>query len=279
MKKVLSFIGLTFLFCSIFSVSTFAQNDAAANLKPSENETKKDEDSEKEKKYEVQLSYSVEQLTRNLGTWRTASLHFQHKSENRQIVWGNYRLSNRNGNRDEEVVAGIYQPLKNKWAITAEGMYSPTHKYVGKYSVMGEVEKGLKKGLVLHFGGRFTKYDTVKANTGYLIAEKYWGNNRGAYTLYVTKLSNAGTAPTHRFQYNRYYGDRVNNFGAAFSFGKEHENLGPNLGILRSNTWSVSVSAKHWLTNNFGLSLDGALHRQGDIYYRRGLTFGLRYRF
>jgi YaiO family outer membrane protein len=65
----------------------------------------------------------------------------------------------------------------------------------------------------------------------------------------------------------------------AFSFGREHENLGPTLGILRSKTWSVSFSAKHWMTNKFGLSVDGTIHRQGDIYYRRGLTFGIRYRF
>lgn len=230
-------------------------------------------------KYEVQFQFSNESLTRNFGTWRTASFYFQKNSDSKQIVWANYRQSSRNRNRDEEIVAGIYQPLKNKWAFTAEGMYSPTHKYVGKYSVMGEVEKGLKKGVVLHLGGRFTKYEAIKANTVYGIVEKYWGNNRGAYTLYVTKLSNAGTAPTHRFQYNRYYGERVNTVGAAFSFGREHENLGPGIGILRSKTWSVGVSARHWLTKNIGLTVDGTIHRQGDIYYRRGLTFGLRYRF
>lgn len=277
MKKAVLFFILSFLFCcGICSV--------AAQIEPSptpaaENPEKTEPDNEKNPKYEAQFHFSSETLTRNLGTWRTASLYVQRKFDNRQIVWANYRVSDRRGTRDQEFVGGIYKPFSKKWAVTAEAMYSPTRQYVGKFSVMGELEKGLKKGFVGHFGMRFTQYTTVKATTGYGLVEKYWGSNRGAYTLYVTKLSNAGTAPTHRFQYNRYYGERVNTLGFAVSVGREHENLGPALGILRSKTWSLSFSAKHWMTKNFGLSVDGTLHRQGDLYYRRGLTFGIRYRF
>jgi YaiO family outer membrane protein len=271
MKKLILFPAFFVLFC----VSVLAQSDP--NQTATASDTAKNND--KKAEYEAHFNYSVEHLTKKFGTWRTAALRFQRKAADRQIVWGEYSLSNRNGVRDEEVSGGIYQPLKDKWAFYAEGSYSPTHKFAKKYSVTGEVEKGLKKGVVLHLGGRFSQYEAVKANTVYGIAEKYWGNNRAAYTLYLTNLSNAGTAPNQRFQYNRYYGERVNNFGAAFTIGREHENLGPGIGILRSNTWSVSLSAKHWLTKNIGIGLDGTLHRQGDIYYRRGLAFGLRYRF
>lgn len=234
---------------------------------------------EKTPKYEIQLQTSTETLSRGLGTWRTAAVYAERRFANRQIVWGTYRRSTRAGNRDQEFIGGIYKPLANKWAVTAEAMYSPTARYVGKFSVMGEVEKALKKGYVAHFGARFTRYTTVRATSAYGLLEKYWGNNRAAYTLYLTRLSNAGTAPTHRVQYNRYYGERVNSFGATVAYGKEHENLGPSLGILRSRTWSVGLSMRHWMTKRFGLTVDGTLHRQGDLYYRRGLSFGIRYRF
>ncbi|MEP6902759.1 MAG: YaiO family outer membrane beta-barrel protein [Actinomycetota bacterium] len=275
MKNAFSFFIFSILLCfGTFSVS--AQTETA----PTPETEKSDKtDQEKKPKYEVQFYFSSETLSRNFGTWRTASLYVQRKFANKQTVWANYRVSDRNGTRDLEFVFGIYKPITKKWAVTAEAMLSPTRQYVGKFSVMGEVEKVFKKGFVGHFGMRFTQYATVRATTGYGEVEKYWGSNRAAYTLYVTKLSNAGIAPTHRFQYNRYYGERVNTVGFAFSVGREHENLGPTLGILRSNTWSVSFSAKHWLTNNFGLSVDGTIHRQGDLYYRRGLTFGIRYRF
>ncbi len=275
MKNAFLFFILSLLICfGIFSVPAQTEADPAPVAAKSDEAAK-----EKEPKYEVQFYFSNETLTRNFGTWRTASLYVQRKFDNRQIVWANYRLSDRNGTRDQEFVLGTYKPFSKKWAVTTEAMFSPTYQYVGKFSVMGEIEKGFKKGFVGHFGTRFTKYTTVKAMTGYGLVEKYWGQNRAAYTLYVTKLSNAGTAPTHRFQYNRYYGERVNTVGFAVSVGREHESLGPTLGILRSNTWSFSLSAKHWMTRNFGLSLDGTLHRQGNIYYRRGLTFGIRYRF
>lgn len=260
-------------------VSVFAQSETTLSLPRINENSKKDQDAEKAKKYEAQFQFSTESLTKNFGTWRTASIYIQRKFDDKRIIWANYRFSDRNSNHDQEFVAGIYQPLKNKWAFTSEAMYSPSHKYVGKFSVMGELEKGFKKGFVGHAGTRFTKYDAVNATTGYGILEKYWGNNRAAYTLYLTKLSNAGTAPTHRFQYNRYYGEESGSIGAAFSFGREHENLGPTVGILRSKTWSVNFSVRHWLAKNFGLSIDGTIHRQGDLYYRRGLTFGLRYRF
>lgn len=279
MKKIFLIFSLTFVFSLVLIQTATAQTEPEPSPTPKVEESEKAEKKEKTEKYEAQIIVSTEQLTRNLGTWRTASVYLQRKFDNRQIVRGTYRVSDRNSNRDQEFIGGIYKPLKNKWAFTAEGMYSPSHKYVGKFSAMGEVEKVLKKGFVAHFGTRFTKYNSINATTGYGLLEKYWGANRAAYTLYVTKLSNAGTAPTHRIQYNRYYGERVNSVGVAVSFGREHENLGPDLGVLRSQTWSVSLSARHWLTNNFGLNVDGTIHRQGNLYYRRGLTFGARYRF
>lgn len=276
MKKLVLAITIAFVIGFASLIPAFGQTESDT----ARDDNKTEEASlNKSEKYEAHVYLTVDSLSRDLGTWKIGTVYFQRKFENKQIVWGTYRVSDRNGNRDQEFVGGIYKPFRNKTAITAEAMYSPSHKYVGKFSVMGEAEKVLKKGYVVHGGARFTKYDSVNAITGYGLVEKYWGANRAAYTMYITNLSNAGTAPTHRFQYNRYYGERVNAVGAAFTFGKEHENLGPQLGILRSQTWSVSLSARHWVTQKFGVSLDGTLHRQGDIYYRRGLTVGARYRF
>jgi len=273
MKKAFIFFILFFL---ITVTAVLAQTETSES---SESESKEKSEEVKPPKYEAQLIFSVESLSRNLGTWRTASLYVQRKFDNKQIVWANFRASERRQIRDQELILGVYKPLAKKWAFTAEAMYSPTHKFVGKFSAMGEVEKVFKKGFVGHGGMRFTQYDRVKATIGYGLVEKYWGSNRLAYTLYVTKLSSAGTAPTQRLQYNRYYGERVNTFGAAVAWGREHENLGPGIGILRSDTWSLSLSARHWMTNKFGLNVDASLHRQGNLYYRRGLSFGLRYRF
>lgn len=272
MKKAALNLSLILL---LFGICASAQTEPRPQASPV-TEISDDRD---QPKYEVQFQYSQESLTRNLGTWRIASLYLERKFSNRKIVWGRYRVSNRNSNRDQEAVGGFYKGFGRQWATTGEMMFSQTHKYVGKFSVMLEGERILGRGFVGHVGARYTAYTTVKATTVYGLTEKYWGNNRAAYTLYITNLTNAGTAPTHRLQYNRYFGESVNSIGAAFSFGREHENLGPNLGILRSKTWSVSGSAKYWFTKHIGANFDASLHRQGDLYYRRGANLGLRYRF
>lgn len=229
--------------------------------------------------YEVLLQYSQDWLSRDLGTWRTAMFSFERRSGRRQIVWGTYRASERRSERDQEFIGGIYRRFGKKMAVTAEGMYSPTFKYVGKFSAMGEVERDMGRGYVAHVGGRYTSYDGVKATSVYGLMEKYWTSNRIAYTLYVTNLTNAGTAPTHRVQYNRYFGERSNTIGATFSIGREHENLGPGIGILRSDTWSTAVSGRFWLIRNIGINVDGLFHKQGNLYNRRGLNVGTRIRF
>lgn len=269
MKKTLLYFGII-LFAGCISIS--AQTETRTQALPEEPEAK-------EQKYEILLQYSQESLTRNLGTWRIASLYAERKFANRSIVWGSYRVSKRRSARDQEFIGGAYKPFGKKWAVTGEAMFSNTRKYVGKFSLMGEGERNLGKGFVGHVGARYTVYDAVKATSLYGLTEKYWGSNRVAYTLYVTTLTNAGTAPTHRFQYTRYFGEKLNSLGATFSAGREHENLGPGIGILRSQTWSVAGSARYWLSKKVGVNFDGLIHRQGDLYYRRGLNVGVRYRF
>lgn len=278
MKKALPIFIAVFLILSGSARSLHAQIEEVKEL-PVTEKAAQNEEKEKKPKYEAQFIYSSESLSRGLGTWRTAAVYFERRFTSRRIVWAQYRSSDRRGIRDQEFIGGFYQPLKNKWAVTGEAMYSPTKKFVGRFSVMGEVEKVLPKGYVAHFGARHTSYTSVRATTLYGLGEKYWGQNRVAYTLFVTNLSNAGTAPSHRFQYNRYFGERVNTIGVAVSYGREHENVGPGLGIMRSKTWSVYGSLRYWINDRFGITADGGVHRQGDLYYRKGLTIGVRFRF
>ncbi len=264
------------MFLLLAAVCVSAQSDTGTS---EFDEQTASEDSKEPVRYEALIQYSQERLSRGLGTWRTAMFSFERRSGKRQVIWGTYRASERRSERDQEFIGGIYRRFGDKWAATAEGMYSPSFKYVGKFSVMGEVERDLGKGYVAHTGGRYTAYDGVKATSVYGLIEKYWSSNRVAYALYVTNLTNAGTAPTHRIQYNRYFGERSNTIGATFAFGREHENLGPGIGILRSETWSTGVSGRFWLTDRIGINVDGLLHKQGDLYYRGGLNFGTRIRF
>jgi YaiO family outer membrane protein len=279
MKQILFLLVFTVIFLNLIFAQTEPQPSPTPAVDKYENNVSDESENESYKKYNVQLNYSTESLSRNLGVWKTTSLYLERKFKNRQLAWMNYTVSDRQSIRDQYLEVGTYKPLKNRWAITAEAGFSPTYNFTGKFSVKGEVEKGFANGFVIHGGSRFTAFSTIKATTVYSQAEKYWGNNRATYTLSVTNITTAGTAPSHRLSYNRYYGERVNNFGVTASFGRENENLGLNLGILRSRTWSISGSGKHWVTKNFALNINATLHRQGTLFYRRGLNVGFHYRF
>lgn len=229
--------------------------------------------------YQAAFNFTQEKLSRGKGDWRVTSFTFERHKGRRQVIWGTYRMSERTGVRDSEMIGGIYQRLPNKWAMTAEVMFSSTNRFVGKYSVMGEIEKDIGGGMIIHGGMRYTAYRGVKATTGYGLVEKYWGANRVAYTLYTTYLTNAGTTPSHRIQYNRYFGENGNTIGAAYSFGREHENLGPRIGILRTQTRNLSLSGRFWLNDRIGIAVDGWFHQQGDLFNRGGMNIGTQFRF
>jgi YaiO family outer membrane protein len=230
------------------------------------------------KKYEVAFNYTHEILSRNLGTWRAGSLFVTRRFNNRSLVFGEYQVSYRRNISDQQAMIGFYKQFGRRWAVNAEFKASPTHKFLGKWSLLGMGERILPKGWVVSAGLRHTSYDTTYSNLIIGMAEKYWGNYRAAYTLRATQLKGAGFAAGHALQLTRYYGENVNSFGVTVGFGRELETFAQQQ-VLRTDTFSVTVTARHWLTRSFGVNGDAIFHRQGDIYNRRGANFGVRYRF
>ena len=219
-----------------------------------------------------------ESLSNGYGSWRSASINFVHKFSRRKALYGRYSETERFRRRDREVQIGIYQPLSDKWTLLLEGNASPTHKVLPKWSAMAQIERTIDKTWIVKGGYRRTNLNTAKANIAKTEVEKYWGNNRAAYALSVNNLENVGTSPSHRIQYSRYYGERVNSFNVSTAFGRELESLG-ELGTLQSNIKNLSVSGRHWFKRSLGFSYGFTLHKQGDLYNRQGFNIGLRYKF
>jgi len=231
------------------------------------------------KSYQVFVNHNTEWLSNGFGIRRTTDISVHKKFADKKIVWGGFRNTQRRAIHDQQIIGGFYTPFAKKWGATAEVEVSPENNFIGKVNLLGKVEHIFPKGWIGHGGVRFRSYRDVNVITSFGTVERYWGNNLAGYTFNFTNLSSGGTAPSHRVHYSRYYGERVNSFGFAVAGGQEVENLGPGLGVQKTDTWSVSGSVRHWLTDSFGIMIDGNFHRQGDIYNRRGLNFGVRYRF
>jgi YaiO family outer membrane protein len=271
--KLTSSIFILFL-AAFFSIGAHGQikNPAASPVAPKPDET------DAARRGEAQFNYSFESLSNGYGEWRTASLDISRKFSGGRTIYGSFLTTERFRRRDRQLTAGIYQPLGNKWAAQFEASVSPTHRTLAKWTAHAQIERRLEKGWNLSAGYRRTNYTAAKVNLVNAGAEKYFGNYRAAYTLYVSNLEKNGTSASHRFQVNRYYGEQASSVGIAAGFGRELESLG-NRGVLQTDVQSVSINGRHWLNRRWGFNYDASWTRQGKFYVRRGLNFGIRYKF
>ncbi len=227
---------------------------------------------------EISFNHMEQRLTNNYGTWRQSTIDVIHKFSRRKILYGNYKETERFNKRDRQGMIGFYQPLSKKWTLLLEANASPTHRVLPKWSVLAQAERSFNKSLILKGGIRHTKFNTTSANIFKGEVEKYFGSNRVVYGFSLNALEKVPASSSHRFQYTRYYGENVNSVNFSVSFGREIESLG-ELGILQSNVQNFTASGKHWVKRNIGVTYGLTLHKQGNLYSRRGLNVGIRYRF
>jgi YaiO family outer membrane protein len=145
-------------------------------------------------------------------------------------------------------------------------------------SAFAQVFKSLPQGWGLNLGYRRSEYTSNGVDMLVAGGERYWGDWRGAVTVYSGKPDGAPSAESYRFQLTRYYADR-SYVGIGYTFGREVENVGPPLGILVSDVRDLTINGRHWLTRDWALAWDLVAHEQGTLYRREGFRLGLRYRF
>lgn len=226
----------------------------------------------------LEVGHSRESLTNNNADWTSSYLLGSAGLGDRLTVYGGLRETRRFGLDDSEAHAGLYFPIAATWNGVIEGSISQTHNVLSKNSVYGQVQKTLPGGWNVGLGLRQSEYTTISSQVVSLMAERYWGNFRGAYTLYSGRPEGASSASAHRFQFNYYYTDR-STFGLSYSNGREVENVGPPRGVISTDVENWTLGGQHWLNQSWALTYDGVRHEQGSLYRRQGLRLGVRHSF
>ena len=226
----------------------------------------------------IELGAAYEFVNNDNPDWQTYYFSVNHKFSTGQVLYGTASAVKRFQTTDPNFMIGFVQPLSEskRWLGTFEAAYSPNHQILPITSFFGQVERVFSKGWVGRAALRNSRYQTDTVNMGIFGAEKYFKAYRGAYSLYVAHLNGKGTALSHVFQGNYYYGER-SRLGAGFAFGQEIESV-PG-GLIRTNVLDVSFTGQHWMTKQWGLSYVAVWHRQGDLYTRSGGQIGLLLRF
>jgi len=240
-----------------------------------------------EPELQLELGASYDFLSKDRGDWQSYFLNFNKKFRSGQILYGSACVVSRFHETDPCLMIGLYQPLNKSrtWTATIEGTVSPHHQVLPVISLYGQIEHNFGKGWLGHAGLRHSHYSsndvtlgkvTNNVNIGVFGVENYFKAYRVAYTLYVANL-NGGTAASHAFQGNYYYGER-NSIGLGVAFGEEIESVG-NGQLVKTPVQEVSMQGRHWMNQKWGLSYVAWWHRQGELYNRSGAQIGLLLRF
>jgi len=227
---------------------------------------------------EAEVGFSHDALNQGYANWDSSYLDGAHQFGARHSVYGELRETRRFNLNGREISGGYYHPLSDTWTALLGASISPDHYVLPKDTLLGQVQKAFDGGWDVQAGLRRSLYNTASSNLLVLTGERYWGSFRAAYTLYLSKLQGAGTAPSHMGQLSYYYAER-NYFTLGVAKGRQVENLGAGLGVLLTEVTSTSLSGRHWLDANWGVSYEATLEHQGNLYTRKGIRFGLRRAF
>ncbi|MCK9394412.1 MAG: YaiO family outer membrane beta-barrel protein [Methylobacter sp.] len=221
---------------------------------------------------------SYEKLDRQYDSWNSAYLGASHRFGDRRNLYGRATQVDRFALQDASVMAGFTLPVSERWTFGLETDESPTNLFLPRWSLLGSAHYKMDYGFGALFSFRHISYRAENNEIGTVGLERYWGNWRLAYTLYVSQLEAASAATfSHLGTAAYYYGDH-DYIGVSISNGQEVVRLDPSR-LANADTESYSLQGQHWLTPAWAVVYDVSLNLQGTSYTRRGAVFGLRYAF
>lgn len=226
---------------------------------------------------EVELGQRFDGLDNGYADWRSTYLEGVEKNAAGQTLYGVVNRTERFALDDQELLAGLYQPIDNRWKVLAEGSFSPSHRVLPHWSALLQMEAALSQGWGFHLGIRHTRYENggvTDINRANLTLERYAGNLRAAYTFYSNQITGGGSPTSHALQLGYYYGER-NSLGVTIASGSEVMNQ-PPAPPAYYDVRSVVLSGRYWFAPQWALTHEIGLFEQGDLYTRKGVQIGIR---
>ena len=175
---------------------------------------------------------------------------------------------------DLDLRTGVHRPLGTFRTPSLTGSFDPLHNVLPKYALYTQVIQTLPGGWGLGFGVRQNEYNFATSHLLSVSAEHYWGNFRGAYTLYSNRIEGADLGSAHRIQLNYFYGER-NTVGLSYTSGRDIESLTLPFGQQLSDARDWTLSGRHWLSTNWALTYDVLTQEQANLNRRQGLRLGV----
>lgn len=207
--------------------------------------------------------------------WRRAQIGVAFASDTRKAVNLEARSEQRFALTDWQFGANYSQSLP-RVTVGAEFAFSPGAQVLPEMVAAINAQARLFDSWTPSLGYRYSAYSNSGVHTVSGGAETYLKDVLYSYQAAAVFNSGYSAGSNHRAQAIYFYGveSRV---GLLFLTGTEIERLGPKA-TLESQITAAVVSIEHWVSNRFALISQANGQKQGSLYTRYGLEFGVRYR-
>lgn len=223
---------------------------------------------------DYEVGYSFDSLDNGFDNWQSAYVEASHTPSPGKAYYVVIESIDRFSERESDFTAGTYVPVDGGWTVLLQGSVAPSANVLPEWTAWAELQRSLTDGWGLRGGFRHAEYSDSRYELLNLGAERYWGNWQAAYTLYIGWPEGADTSVSHLGRLDRYYGAR-NRIGLLAGVGEESESIGGDR-LLTTNTRTLGLTGRHWISGTWAVSWDLTWHRQGDVYNRGGVRVGLR---
>jgi|GEM_PF-4108597 len=185
------------------------------------------------------------------------------------------RSEQRFGLTDSQFEADYTHPLKRA-TVSTELLISPSAQVLPEAVGALALQTKLFEHWTPALGYRYSAYSNSGIHTLNLGAETYWKNVFLSYQTAAVFSNGYSVGNNHRVQAIAFYGSE-NRVGLLLLKGTEIERLGAKT-TLKSDVTAATANMEHWANKTFAFTAQINGQRQGSLYTRYGLEFGLRYR-
>jgi YaiO family outer membrane protein len=196
--------------------------------------------------------FIYDNLNNGFDNWKELYVAGNYRLSDRLTVHGQARATERFGQSDTELMAGVILPVGDKWTMTFDGSVAPGANVLPSWSLSGQVNRRLPLGFAAEAGWRHAEYPLSTLDL-YTIAGEYWFNRyRAGYTIYAASIDSGPLIWSHRGQLDRYYADR-SRISLIASNGEEVESLGNGFFAV-NEVQTLTLTGQHWLSRRWALT-------------------------
>lgn len=219
-------------------------------------------------KYRWEFSAAREQLDNDAPDWEQVNFFVGRKLTEKALVTLSAGTFSRFGERDTRFGTGASLDVGEDWTVVGGFAVSSSPNFLPETAIDLGLSRRFERGWVGGARWRRRDYDASSVDSFGLIAERYVGKYRFAYSLDSAHLSSE-QALVHALTAN-FYADSGYQLGIVLATGEEVEIVGPGQ-LLKTDVDSMALTGRYPINEYLSFGWLLSTHRQGDFYRRNAI--------